>query len=126
MRSIVAFKSHMLRSSSPNYIKRYCNQLDGKGWHHFYNQMLEPLEFIIDYNYLFYVMKWILKHTFIDLSLEVYLKVVMDSELALETLIQPDWMCTLSQRYNSYIDDLILEISIIPDVVGEPSVDVNF
>lgn len=50
----------------------------------------------------------------------------MDFELALETLIQPDWMCTLSQRYNSYIDDLILEISIIPDVVGEPSVDVNF
>jgi len=110
MESIKSFKDYMLHKRNENYIIRYCNSLDELGWNNFYNQMKEPLEFIIDESYLFYILKWILKFPYEDLSYDVYLEVIMNPGQIVKPLITTKWHSILEQRYEKKIDEFINEI----------------
>ncbi|TGE32415.1 hypothetical protein [Desulfosporosinus sp. Sb-LF] len=57
MKSLDIFKEYMSSSQVPNYVRRYCDSLDEFKWQWFYNQMIEPMEFVADTDYLFYVLK---------------------------------------------------------------------
>lgn len=111
MESIKSFKGYMLHKTNENYIIRYCNSLDELDWNNFYNQMKEPLEFIIDESYLFYILKWILKFPYEDLSYDVYLEVIMNPEQIVKPLITKQWHSILEQRYGKKIDEFINEIN---------------
>jgi hypothetical protein len=53
-------------------------------------QMKESMEYLNDINYFFYILKWILKQDFNDLSYLVY-KDIMDPECRPKTLIKNEW-----------------------------------
>ncbi|MBN1970374.1 MAG: hypothetical protein JW870_13480 [Candidatus Delongbacteria bacterium] len=57
------------------------------------------MEFVTDINYLFYILKWILKQDFIDLSYSVFMQDIMDPEYRPETLIKNEWCPILQERY---------------------------
>lgn len=110
MKSIETFKEHMLNYRNANYINRYCKLLDEFSWKKFYDQMKEPLQFVLDEEYLFYILKWILKEPFEDLSYEVYLQITMDPEQTSGPLIKAEWKVILDERYEEKLDELISEL----------------
>lgn len=111
MTTIESFKAYMLGSSSPNYVKRYCQQLNAERWKLFHNDFSEPLEFMCDEDYLFFILKWILKYPFEDLSFEVYLQVAMTPDHDIESLIKPEWIDVLDKRYKPVLNELISGLS---------------
>lgn len=113
MKSITTFQEHMLHNNSGNYINRYCNQLTSMEWKLFYSQMKEPLEFIVDEKYLFYMLKWILKEPYTDLSFEVYLQVIQNPEQISEPLIKDEWMIILNTRYEFIFYKVMIESQLV-------------
>lgn len=110
MKSLAAFKEFMTGFKAPNYVRRYCEGLDDFKWQWFYFQMKEPIEFVADVNYLFYVLKWILKSNFDDLGYEVYFQSVMDPEMRPEPLIKDEWWPVLQKRYYERFNSEMAEI----------------
>lgn len=107
--SFDSFKTFMMSGNVPNYINRYCNNLSEVKWIWFYAQMLEPIYFVTDIDYLLYILKWILKSDFKDLSYEIYFYEVMDAEGRPESLIKYEFWPMLTERYTKQ-----LEIDISP------------
>jgi hypothetical protein len=105
MESLETFKEFMSGGQSPNYVKRYCLQLDEFKWLWFYHQMKEPVEFVVDVEYLFYILKWILKEDFDDLSYAVYFQVIMDPEMRPEPLIKDEWWPILDKQYQECLQN---------------------
>ncbi|MEL7567484.1 MAG: hypothetical protein AAGU75_00395 [Bacillota bacterium] len=97
MKSLDEFKEFMAGSKVPNYVRRYCEDLDEFKWQWFYLQMKEPIEFVADVDYLFYILKWILKSNFDDLGYEVYFQSVMNPEMHPEPLIKDEWWSILQK-----------------------------
>lgn len=89
----------MVSDNVPNYIKRYCNDLSEIKWLWFYAQMLEPLYFVTEIDYLFYILKWILKSNFMHLSYEVYFYGIMNAEGRTESLIKDEFWTMLAERH---------------------------
>ncbi|MEW6215652.1 MAG: hypothetical protein AB1478_10710 [Nitrospirota bacterium] len=91
--------------------------------------MKEPVEFVVDIEYLFYILKWILKDDFDDLGYAVYFQVIMDPEMRPEPLIKDEWWTILDKRYrgrlmddlpiwdSDHIDDSTLMKAIEEDIV---------
>lgn len=75
----------------PNYITRYCNQLNEIRWIWFYVQMVEAVIITDELDYLFYVMKWILKTDFNDLTYEMYFFDMTNPECRKESLIRENY-----------------------------------
>lgn len=88
----------MTSNRVPAYINRYCEKLDEGSWKRFYEQMEEPVSFTRDINELFYVLKWILKFDFHDLSYAVFVQYFMDPE-GNGCLIEDEWWPVLRDRY---------------------------
>ena len=105
MKNLDSFKSYMLSNCVSNYISSYCSWLDGHKWQWFYLQTKEPVQFIPDTNYLLYILKWILKGDFDDLSYEIYFQLIMDPEGDALSYINDEWWGILSNRYHSRIDE---------------------
>lgn len=103
MESLNSFKSFMSGNDVPTYINRYCQDLDNRSWERFYEQMKEPLEFVKDTETLIYVLKWILKYDFDDLSYAVFFQGFMDPE-GTGDLIMDSWWQILCDRYWSRIE----------------------
>lgn len=110
MKSLDIFKEYMCNSQVPNYVRRYCDNLDEFKWQWFYNQMIEPMEFVVDTGYLFYVLKWILKYDFDDLGYAVYFQNIMNPEMWSESLIKDEWQTILDQRYQERFHNDISEM----------------
>jgi len=121
MKSLQAFKVYMISTEAPNYVRRYCERLDKYEWLWFYEQMKEPMEFVEDTEYLFYILKWILKYDFDDLSYDVYTHYVMDPELCHDDAIKDAWMGILKERYGEHLEEEI--ISGLYDIL--PGIDEN-
>ena len=86
------FKAFMLGDAVPNYVHRYCGDLTGSQWGWFYGQMAAALKLTDEPEYLFYVLKWILKYDFDDLAYEMYCQDIMNPECREEPLIKPsEW-----------------------------------
>lgn len=111
MKSLNSFREFMTSYQVPNYVKRYCMELDNSRWQWFYSQMKEPIEFVADVGYLFYVLKWILKNDFDDLGYEVYFQSVMNPEMRPEPLIKDEWWLVLNKRYSKRFKNDIYEMS---------------
>ena len=88
MDSLNDFISFMLSDFAPSYVCRYCSSLTPDQWGWFYAQMLAAFDFTDEPEYLFYVLKWILKHDFDDLVYEMYCQDVFNPECRKESLIK--------------------------------------
>lgn len=110
MKSLDIFKEYMCSSQVPNYVRRYCDNLDEFKWQWFYNQMIEPMEFVADSDYLFYILKWILKYDFDDLGYAVYFQTIMNPEMWPEPLIKDEWRTILDKRYQERFHNDISEM----------------
>ena len=99
MKSLSEFKEHMTSQRVPNYVRRYCEDLNERKWRWFYGQMNNALEVVGNTEYMFYVLKWILKHNFDDLIYEIYLQDYMDPEMHPGSLIKDGWHEALYERY---------------------------
>ncbi|MHC1685276.1 MAG: hypothetical protein AB6733_20445 [Clostridiaceae bacterium] len=77
----------MLSDEVPNYVIRYSKQLNEVKWIWFYAQMLEAVMITDELDYMFYVLKWILKTNFHDLAYEMYFILHMSKERFLRGII---------------------------------------
>ena len=89
MRTLGSFHDFMTSDSAPTYVRRYCGVLDDPQWEWFYGQMKAAIKVTDDPEYLFYVLKWILKNDFDDLVYEMYCQDVFNPECRKESLIKP-------------------------------------
>lgn len=128
IKSIDSFQVFMLGEGVPCYLQRYCKQLDDSQWQWFYEQMVEPVTFVTDIAYLFYVLKWILKYDFDDLSYAVYFQDMMDPECIPQSLIKNEWLPVLWNRYEQRLKKELFEIHCnsnnesVTDVIGDDAV----
>ena len=123
MKSLQAFKSFMLGPDAPNWVARYCGCLDKYEWMWFYEQMKEPTEFA-NVEWLFYVLKWILKHDFDDLSREVFFQYVLDPEMCYGVTIKDEWLDCLKVRYGKELEEVLFGLDACNDLFSEPAVDI--
>ncbi|WP_222860157.1 hypothetical protein [Gracilibacillus massiliensis] len=84
--------------------------MDDSQWQWFYEQMLEPVAFVTDITYLFYVLKWILKYDFDDLSYAVYFQDIMNPECIPQSQIKDEWLAKLLDRYEQRLKKELSEI----------------
>lgn len=102
-----SFKEFMLSNAAPNYVIRYCEQLNEVKWTWFYVQMIEAVMITDEPDYLFYVLKWILKTDFHDLAYEMYFYDMFNPECRPESLIKDKYWIMYSEHYhNKFMKDL--------------------
>ena len=101
MKDIDSFKNYMNGIFSPKYLKEYINSLDELQLEWFYNQMKEPMEFLVDEKYLFYKFKWIKDRDFTDLSKEIFIEYLCNPEGYTFPIIKEEWEDILYERYFS-------------------------
>ena len=89
----------MTSQSVPNYVIRFCEDLNETKWHWFYKQMKNSASYVADMSALFYVLKWILKNDFDDLLYEIYFQDYCDPEMRAESLIKDEYQDALQKRY---------------------------
>ena len=107
MKSLSDFKTYMTGCNVPNYVLRYCDLLDEQGWQWFYGQVGDALNFVGDIERFFYILKWILKYDFIDLTYEIFVHDIMDPESCSESLIKDECREFLEDKYNDELVELI-------------------
>ena len=100
MRTLSSFKDFMSGDSAPAYVRRYCGVLDDPQWEWFYAQMKAAVKATDDLEYLFYVLKWILKHDFDDLVYEMYCQDVFNPECRNASLIKPSRWAGCAAKYH--------------------------
>jgi len=92
----------------PNYIHRYCKNLDDLGWMIFYSKMVVPFEIIKEVDDLIYLLKWILKADSDDFTYSVYIHDMMGAEG--RDYIQEDYLDILHERYHEqFLSDFASE-----------------
>lgn len=96
-----SFKEFMLSEDVPRHITRYCKQLNDVKWIWFYAQMVEAVKITDELDYLFYVLKWILKTDFHDLTYEMYLYDMINSECRSQSLIADKYWTMYSEHYHT-------------------------
>ena len=110
IKSFSVFRKFMTGNNVPNYVMRYCINLDEKKWKWFYEQVKAALVFTTDIDRFFYVLKWILKYNFVDLTYELFFQDYMDSEICCKSLIKDQWQKFLNEKYYDHlakdIDDI--------------------
>jgi hypothetical protein len=103
------FKEFMLSNNVPNYVRRYCEQLNEIKWIWFYAQMIEAVMITDELDYLFYVLKWILKTDFHDLTYEMYFYDMLDPECRPESLISDKYWTIYSEYYHTqFMEDMAI------------------
>ena len=89
----------MTSKAVPNYVFRYCRELNKAQWEWFYKQMIIAIELTNEPEYLFYILKWILKYDYDDLAYEMYCHDILDPESRKETLIKPSKWVECDTKY---------------------------
>lgn len=106
MNSIESFKEYMLGDFAPGYVRRYCLRLHGAQWTWFYAQMIDGMLSTDNPEYLFYVLKWILKHDFHDMAYEMYCYDMLDPECRPESLIKDSlWEVYTHYYFQRFVQD---------------------
>jgi hypothetical protein len=102
-----SFREFMVSDAVPNYVVRYCRQLNEVKWIWFYVQMMEAVMITDELDYLFYVLKWILKTDFHDLTYEMYYYDMTDPKSRPESLIKEKYWVIYSEHYHDrFIEDM--------------------
>ena len=100
----------MLSDAVPNYVSGYCSGLNDIKWIWFYAQMTEAVLITNELDYLFYVLKWILKNDFHDIAYEMYCIDMMDPESRPESLIKESlWDAYSSHYFPAFVQDFGLD-----------------
>lgn len=100
------FKQFMTSEDVPDYVSDYCNHLNDIAWIWFYAQMLEAILITDEPDYLFYVLKWILKTDFKDIAYEMYCMDMSNPEMRQESLIKDSlWEAYSSHYFPQYQED---------------------
>lgn len=110
VKTMDSFRSFMTSDSAPNYVVRYCENLDEIKWIWFYAQMLEAVKITDHIDYLFYVLKWILKSDFHDIAYEMYFYDIMNPENRSESLIKDEYWEMYSEHYHPRLIEDIANI----------------
>lgn len=109
--TLESFKEFMLSDNVPNYVTRYCKQLNEVKWIWFYAQMIEAVLITDELEYLFYVLKWILKTDFRDLAYEMYFHDMINPESRSESLIKDKYWDMYSGQYHvKFMEDMSIEL----------------
>ena len=99
-----SFQIEMKAYGMPNYIHRYCEDLDELGWMIFYSKMLVPMEIIKDIEDLIYLLKWILKEDPEDFTYSLYVYEMMCAEG--RDYIKEEYFSMLSDKYHDqFLED---------------------
>lgn len=99
MNDINTFKDYATSIWVPDYFSEYVNSLNYEELELFYNQVKETLVFLRTGAYLIYKFKWIKDRNFTDLSKEIYLECLYNSEGFGYDIIKPEWENILYERY---------------------------
>jgi hypothetical protein len=106
MTTLRSFKAFMTSDAVPSYVCRYCGRLVEEQWKWFYNQMFIALEMTEEPEYLFYVLKWILKFDYDDIVYEMYCRDMMDPECRDESLIKSSrWAECVRKYHKRFLDE---------------------
>ena len=100
MKSLNDFIVFMLSDFAPSYVRRYCSSLSPDQWEWFYGQMMAAVDLTDEPEYLFYVLKWILKYDFDDLAYEIYCQDILNPECNSDSLIKPSKWQECSRKYH--------------------------
>lgn len=99
MNNIEEFKQYSNSVFLPEYYRNYVNNLDEEELRTFYCQVSELLEIIIDENYFLYKFRWIKMKEFRDLTKEIYLQYLYNSEGIKFNIFKPGWEEKLEVKY---------------------------
>lgn len=89
----------MTSDAVPNYVSRYCSGLNEIRWIWFYAQMVEVVYITDEIDYLFYILKWILKKDFHDIAYEMFCIDMLDPEVRPQSLIKASLWYAYSSHY---------------------------
>lgn len=107
--TLYSFKEFMLGDDVPNYVIRYCKQLNEVKWIWFYAQMIEAVIITDELDYLLYVLKWISKTDFHDIAYEMYFHDMLDPECRPESLIKQKYWDMYNEHYHArFIEDMAI------------------
>lgn len=106
MKTINTFKTFMVSDAVPDYVRQYCINLNDIKWIWFYAQMIDAMLITDEPEYLFYVLKWILKSDFHDLTYEMFCMDMMDPECRQESLIKDSlWDMYSAHYFPIFVED---------------------
>jgi len=94
------FKEFMTSDAVPNYVRRYSCTLSKEEWKFFYGQMKIALDLTEEPEYLFYVLKWILKNEYDDIAYEMYCQDMSNPEGRSQNLIKPSKWADCAGKYH--------------------------
>lgn len=94
------FKEFMTSDAVPNYVRRYSCTLSKEEWKFFYGQMKIALDLTDEPEYLFYVLKWILKKEYDDIAYEMYCQDMSNPEGRSQSLIKPSKWADCADKYH--------------------------
>lgn len=99
MNDVDTFKNYATSVWVPGYFSEYVSELDDIHLNWFYYQVKNALEFLTTEAYLIYKFKWIKDKPFTDLSKEIYLQYLYNSESFTFDIIKTEWEKVLEEKY---------------------------
>lgn len=108
--TIKSFKSYCNSYYCPKYISKYVDGLSDDEFILFYKEVKLAASYLIDENYLFYKMYWIMKCPWNNLSGELFLQLFFNVEgYDLSKIITDSKYDELSNKFISFLEDVLIQ-----------------
>ena len=108
--TIKNFKSYCNSNCCPKYISKYVDGLSDDQFILFYNEVSLAASYLIDEDYLFYKMFWIMKYPWNNLSEELFLQLFFNIEgYDLSKIITESKYDELSDKFISSLEGVLIQ-----------------
>ena len=108
--TIKNFKSYCNSNCCPKYISKYVDGLSDDEFILFYNEVNLAASYLIDEDYLFYKMFWIMKYPWNNLSEELFLQLFFNIEgYDLSKIITESKYDELSNKFISSLEGVLIQ-----------------
>ena len=108
--TIKNFKSYCNSNCCPKYISKYVDGLSDDEFILFYNEVNLAASYLIDEDYLFYKMYWIMKYPWNNLSEELFLQLFFNIEgYDLSKIITESKYDELSDKFISSLEGVLIQ-----------------
>ena len=108
--TIKNFKSYCNSNCCPKYISKYVDGLSDDEFILFYNEVNLAASYLIDEDYLFYKMYWIMKYPWNNLSEELFLQLFFNIEgYDLSKIITESKYDELSDQFISSLEGVLIQ-----------------
>lgn len=108
--TIKNFKSYCNSNCCPKYISKYVDGLSDDEFILFYNEVKLAASYLIDEDYLFYKMFWIMKYPWNNLSEELFLQLFFNIEgYDLSKIITESKYDELSNKFISSLEGVLIQ-----------------